>query len=246
MKVALVIPARFSSQRLPGKPLLTIGSKPMIQLTHELAQKVRGVDRVLVATDDQRILDCVQGFGGEAVLTSAEARSGTDRLAELALKLDFDLWVNLQGDEPFLEPGVVSSLIQAAKDSKASILSAMVPIHAEEIADPSVVKVIVNQLGRAIYFSRLPIPFGRMTPQAPGEQKIPCYRHLGIYLYDRVTLLRFPKLHLSALEQAEGLEQLRFLDAGFEIQMVEVQTKSIGIDTAQDLDRARRELELNG
>ena len=236
MLIIGVIPARFASVRFPGKPLSPLAGKPMVVHVWEAARAARRLDRVVVATDDERIADCVRAAGGEARMTSPEARSGTDRVAEVARALPADAYVNLQGDEPLM-PGenvdrVVETLL-AGEDR--SIATLAIPAPPEAASDPNTVKVAIARDGRALYFSRSAIPFFRNGAAA--------YRkHLGIYAYRAATLAEIASLPPSPLEQAESLEQLRWLEAGYTIWTGQAAGDSIGVDTPADLAEAERRL----
>jgi 3-deoxy-manno-octulosonate cytidylyltransferase (CMP-KDO synthetase) len=222
-----IIPARYSSTRFPGKPIVPIEGKPLIEHVYRQVQQARHVDRIIVATDDERIRQAVDRFGGAAVMTRNDHTSGTDRLAEAANDLDPDtLIVNVQGDEPMIEPGVIDQAITAAQRRDADIVTVMTRLGQTNADDPNRVKVVVDRNGNALYFSRSRIP-SRGT----------CFLHIGLYAY-RVRFLKlFTKLGPTPLEQAERLEQLRALEHGFRIRVVEVESKSWGIDTPEDLER---------
>jgi 3-deoxy-manno-octulosonate cytidylyltransferase (CMP-KDO synthetase) len=229
-----IIPSRYASVRLPGKPLALLAGKPMVLHVLEAARAAASLDRVLVATDDERIAGAVRGAGGEALLTSPEAASGTDRLAEAARTLHGDVYVNIQGDEPMMSAQnidrAVETLLARSERNIATLAIAMPP---SEASDPNAVKVAVARDGRALYFSRSPIPYFRN-----GE---PAYRkHLGLYAYRAQTLAEIAKLPPSPLEKAESLEQLRWLEAGQAIWVGEAATDSIGVDTPADLARAEQ------
>ena len=232
MKVIGVIPARYGSKRLPGKPLALIDGKPMIQWVYEKASKSNALDRVIIATDDVRIMRTVWKFGGEAMLTSKKAKSGTDRVAEVTKKMTADVIVNIQGDEPLISPKTIDAVVAPFKKDKRLLMStAAVPITGEEeAASPNNVKVVIDRYGNALYFSRSAIPFYR---NARGARRY--YLHSGIYAYRRSFLLRFAKLKQMPLEQDECLEQLRALEHGIRIRVVLVKHKSVGVDTREDL-----------
>ena len=236
MSVAIVIPARFASTRLPGKPLLAETGKPLIRHVVERARQVRGVSRVVVATDDARIYDLVKGFGGEARMTRADHESGTDRIAEVAESLDCDIVVNLQGDEPSIDPAQIEQLIaQLAADDLAEAATLATPFRdAESFRDPNRVKVVVNDLGHALYFSRSPIPFVRDGLPDFSSWSSPYLLHLGIYAFRRDYLVRFPKLPPHPLEKLEKLEQLRVLGSGGTMAVLTVPEGHRGIDTPAD------------
>ncbi|MGE5276643.1 MAG: 3-deoxy-manno-octulosonate cytidylyltransferase [Acidobacteriota bacterium] len=232
MTIVGVIPARYASVRFPGKPLALLAGKPMVLHVLEAARGARRLDRVVVATDDERIAAVVRKTGAEALLTSADAASGTDRLAEAARQIPADAYVNIQGDEPMMSADNVDRAVEtllASPDRRIATLVIAMP--QAQASDPNVVKAAVAADGRALYFSRSPIPYFRQ-----GE---PAYRkHLGIYAYRSATLAELAALPPSPLERAESLEQLRWLEAGYAIWVGEASTDSIGIDTPEDLSRA--------
>ena len=234
MTVVGIIPARFASQRFPGKPLAPLAGRPMVLHVLEAARGASRLDRVLVATDDARIADAVRAAGAEALMTSPAAASGTDRLAEAARTVPADVYVNLQGDEPTMSSQNVDRAVEtllAAPGREIASLSIALP--AAQAASPEVVKVVVARDGRALYFSRSPIPYFR-----GGD---PAYRkHLGIYAYRSGTLQALAGLAPSPLERAESLEQLRWLEAGYAVWMGQAVSDSIGVDTPEDLVRAER------
>jgi len=235
VKTAIVIPARFASTRFPGKPLVLLRGKPLVQWVWERAQKCRRADRVVVATDDERIYRAVEFFGGEVVMTSADHPSGTDRIAEVARRVKADLYVNLQGDEPVADPREIDRLIAAAVRGKADIATLAHRIdRPAEIADPNCVKVVADARGRALYFSRAPIPFHRDAGKK-GAGKPVYWRHIGIYAYRAAALKRFVAFPPSPLERAETLEQLRALENGMTIAVVPTEMRCHGVDTPADL-----------
>jgi 3-deoxy-manno-octulosonate cytidylyltransferase (CMP-KDO synthetase) len=239
-RVVVIIPARYESTRLPGKPLADIGGQPMIQRVYARAERVRGVERVLVATDDERIRAAVARFGGEAVLTRAAHRSGTDRIAEVAATLDADVIVNVQGDLPLLDPAMVDAAVAPLRaDAGLPMATIRTAIRSrEEYDNPNVVKVVTDRDGYALYFSRSPLPFHR-DGVAGAELG---WKHIGLYVYRRDFLLSFAQLAPTPLEQAEQLEQLRALEWGFRIKVMPVEAASIEVDTPADLERARAAL----
>jgi 3-deoxy-manno-octulosonate cytidylyltransferase (CMP-KDO synthetase) len=246
MAVVAIIPARYGSTRLPGKPLATIGGKPMIQHVYESASKAVGLDRVLVATDDPRVKQVVRGFGGEVIMTSKDHATGTDRLAEVARKIKSDWVVNVQGDLPFIRPATITRAVRPMRRDRAIPMGTVrTPIYdEEEWRDPNVVKVITDADGFAIYFSRATIPFRRNDlSQAQGrtaksKAKVWGYRHIGLYVYRRDFLLKFARLRPTVLEQTESLEQLRALVHGYRIFVADVDERCVEVDTAADLARA--------
>jgi 3-deoxy-manno-octulosonate cytidylyltransferase (CMP-KDO synthetase) len=234
--VVAIVPARYESTRLPGKPLALIDGKPMIRHVYERTRAVDLVERVLVATDDARIADVVRGFGGDVVMTSAAHQSGTDRIAEVAAGLDAEIVVNVQGDLPFLDADTLGAAIGLLRD-EATLPMATVktPISdPAEMANPNVVKVVTDRDGYALYFSRSPLPYRR----GPADGVL-AYKHIGLYAYRREFLLTFARLAPTPLERAEMLEQLRALEWGFRIRVAETPTAGVEVDTPEDLERAR-------
>jgi 3-deoxy-manno-octulosonate cytidylyltransferase (CMP-KDO synthetase) len=239
LRVVAVVPARYSSIRLPGKPLADIGGKPMVQHVYERAAQALGMAAVLVATDDQRVADAVAAFGGRAVMTRADHPSGTDRLAEVAAALDCDLVVNVQGDEPLLPSAMIAEAVAAFTDPAVQMATLRRRFAtADEAADPNVVKVVVDRNGDALYFSRAPIPYGRNAADhfASGLTS----KHIGLYAYRRDFLLHLATLAPTPLEQAESLEQLRVLEHGYRIRVALTAHDSRGVDTPADLEHVRR------
>jgi 3-deoxy-manno-octulosonate cytidylyltransferase (CMP-KDO synthetase) len=236
--VVVVIPARYGASRLPGKVLADLAGRPLIEHVYRRAGAAQSVERVIVATDDERVKAVVEGFGGTAVLTSAAHPSGTDRVAEAAAALSCDLVVNVQGDEPLIEPTTIDAAVAAALADEAAAMTTVCCALTDpaEAQDPHVVKVVLDRRGYALYFSRAPIPFVR-----PGGGAS-CYKHLGLYVYRPAFLREFARLAPGELEQAESLEQLRALEYGYRIRVVKTPYDSIGVDTPADLERARRAL----
>jgi 3-deoxy-manno-octulosonate cytidylyltransferase (CMP-KDO synthetase) len=242
MRVIGVIPARYSSIRLPGKPLADIHGKPLIQHVYEAARKAQSLESVVVATDDERIAAAVRAFGGKVQITSADHQSGTDRVAEVASATDAALVVNVQGDEPLLDPKMIDECVVALEDAMRRkdgvAMSTVIKGVGEAVYhDPSVVKVVTDARGRALYFSRSLIPYPRQRTDA-----FEVFEHIGLYAYTREALLRLSKLPPSRLEQIECLEQLRALENGIGIQTVITQCKGelVSVDTQQDLEEVRR------
>ena len=236
MRATVIIPARMGATRFPNKPLADICGRPMIQWVYERAARAESVDRVIVATCDQVIIDAVAGFGGEAVMTSDKHRSGTDRLAEAAADLDCDIIVNVQGDEPLIDPSAIDNAVEPFElEPGLNMVSLMVPIDAEAAKDPNLVKVVVGVDNYALYFSRSPIPYER-KPLAGRS----VYGHVGLYAYTKDFLLRFASMAPTPLEMAESLEQLRVLENGYRIKMVEIADRPLGVDTVEDLERVRQ------
>ncbi|OPY02060.1 MAG: 3-deoxy-manno-octulosonate cytidylyltransferase [Syntrophorhabdus sp. PtaB.Bin047] len=239
MKKLIVIPARYESTRLPGKPLLEIAGKPLIQLVYERAAESRLQNGVIVATDDERILRAVTAFGGDAVMTSPSCRSGTDRVFEAIGEREAGLVINLQGDEPFMRPDMADLLFSVMDNEDLDMATLCSPIADDrEYHDPNTVKVVLDGRGFALYFSRSPIPHLRN-----GAAKPLLYKHIGIYAFKRDFLERFVKMPRSRLEDLESLEQLRVLENGFRIRVLTTQYDGFGIDTPADLQRARLTLD---
>ena len=232
-KIAVVIPARYASTRFPGKPLFQLAGKPMIQHVWERSSRAKGVARVIVATEDKRIMEACTGFGAECVLTSEHCRSGTDRVAEVAKKKlkGFTHVINVQGDEPLVDPGTVAKLARAltADESVRMITSASVFEPGDDVQNPIAVKVVMDHAGDALYFSRSPLPFVRNETRG-----LRLYRHQGIYGYSMALLFEFVKWKPTLLELAESLEQLRALENGVKIRVVQVKHTSLGVDTPAD------------
>ncbi len=240
-RVITVIPARYGSTRLPAKPLALIAGKPMIQHVYERAAKARGVAETWVATDHVEIERVVQGFGGRVKMTSPDLASGTDRVAAVADAVDGDVFVNVQGDEPLMAARAVELAVDLVVSGRFPMSTIMTPLRdARELDDPSVVKVLADKMDRAIYFSRHPIPYSRGARPSAGT--FACHRHVGLYVYTRETLARFRKLPPSPIEQGEVLEQLRALEAGIPIGIVEHDFVSLGVDTPEDLKRVEDHL----
>ncbi len=237
-RVVAVIPARYGSSRFPGKPLAMIAGKPMIRRVVERAQAAKLVDEVIVATDDRRIFDAVQAFGGRAVMTSPDHPSGTDRIAEAVKGVEADLVVNVQGDEPLIPPRVIDALVAKMRESGSEMGTVAVTLDPKsaEFANPNIVKAVVDISGRALYFSRATVPFQR----ADGEG-VPALWHWGIYAYRRDFLEQFVKWPQSPLEKCEKLEQLRALEHGARIQVLtETESWSIGVDVPEDVAKVEK------
>jgi len=241
VRVAVVIPARYASTRLPGKPVLEVArevtGRYIVQHVYERASLARSVDAVIVATDDERIARAVREFGGEVRMTSPSHPSGTDRVAEVAAGLDADVIVNVQGDEPEIRPEQVEQVARLLIDDRSASMGTLAcPVASpDELRDPNVVKVVVDGRGNALYFSRSPIPFFRDFDGPLDEAPAQPLHHLGIYSYRRGFLLKYAGMPPSPLEQAEKLEQLRALSAGHHIRVGVTPYPSLGIDTEADL-----------
>jgi 3-deoxy-manno-octulosonate cytidylyltransferase (CMP-KDO synthetase) len=254
-KVVAIIPARFASTRLPGKALIDIGGKPMLLHVIERALAARLVSHVIAATDDERVVRAVEQAGFEARLTSASHRSGTDRIAEVALDLDADVIVNVQADEPIIHPETIDKVVQPLLDDRDLEMATIAePLERPQDAiDPGVVKVVIDRNGFALYFSRSPIPWPRdevarletiesALTSSPRASSL-FLKHTGLYAFRRSFLLQFAKLERTPLEETESLEQLRALEHGYRIKVVQVSTTSIGVDTPEDLERVRRRID---
>ena len=238
MKILGIIPARFASTRFPGKPLHPVAGKPLIQRVVEQCRKAGSLADVLVATDDARIADVAKKFC-RVEMTREEHPSGSDRIAEVAARCDCEAVVNIQGDEPLIDPAVIDVVAGALKDSEMSTAATAIK-NLSELDNPNVVKVVVNAAGRALYFSRRTIPYLREAASRSVTEQLaafPFLKHLGIYGYRRETLLRLVKFPVSPLEQAEKLEQLRALENGIQIAVVKVDYDSVGVDTPEDVAR---------
>ncbi len=238
MKASVIIPARYGSSRFEGKPLADINGKPMIQHVYERCLQAEGVGSVIVATDDDRIFEAVRRFDGEAVMTSPDHETGTDRLAEVARSLDSDLIVNVQGDEPLIDPAAIEAAIAPMRDDAAIVMGTLKSeIRSEDdLQNPDVVKVVTDCNDFALYFSRSAIPYVREAEN--GGQKY--FRHIGLYVYNRHFLLAYAGMEPTPLERAEKLEQLRALENGYRIKVVTIDHDSIGVDRPGDLDRVRK------
>ncbi len=238
MRTIAVIPARYSSKRLPGKPLAEIHGKTMIERVHERVSRAARLDAVLVATDDERIRDVVSSFGGKAVMTSSSHLSGSDRIAEAVRDLDYDLVVNVQGDLPLLAPGDIDAAVGLAEKTPGAIATLRHPIaDRATVLNPNVVKVVTDLRGFALYFSRSPVPWPgpEGSPLPPGIY----FKHIGLYVYPKERLLSLSALPPTSLELQEGLEQLRAMAHGVPIRLEEAAEESVTVDTEADLERAR-------
>jgi 3-deoxy-manno-octulosonate cytidylyltransferase (CMP-KDO synthetase) len=246
MKVICIIPARYASTRFPGKALADLLGKPMIQHVYERVLKARTLSFAAVATDDERIVAAVEGFGGRAIITAATHRSGTDRIAEAVSRLDIedsDIVVNIQGDQPLFEPSQIDEVAKPLLDDPAIPMSTLIYkiVREEEVSHPNAVKVVFDRDHFAIYFSRATIPYVRDKGHEGNY-----YKHHGIYAYRRAFLKEFTKLSEGILEKLEALEQLRALEHGYRIKVVETPYDSVEVDTRQELESVRRLLEAKG
>ncbi|MCL7748036.1 3-deoxy-manno-octulosonate cytidylyltransferase [Halalkalibacter alkaliphilus] len=232
MKVVGVIPARYGSTRFPGKPLALINGKPMIQHVYEQVTKSKELETVVVATDHEDIKRVVEEFGGKAIMTRTDHETGSDRISEVTGKVDGDFYVNVQGDEPLIRPELIDALVQAAKESPEAVVTAKTAIKNEEdVTNPNVVKVVTNKKGFALYFSRSAVPYNR----SGLEHKH--FKHLGLYGYPKEVLNQFVQLPPSDLEKVEVLEQLRLLENGYSLKVVETTYDAVGVDTPEDIEK---------
>lgn len=245
MNILCVIPARYSSTRLPGKPLAMIAGKPMIERVYERAKQAKRPNAVLVATDHELVYKAVKDFGGEVLMTSPDHPTGTDRLAEVAAKYaEADIIINVQGDEPLIAPEVIDLLASAFDgDPELNMATLMTEMDKSEYNLPSAVKVVASLSGYALYFSRSLIPYPRTNKQA--DNQLPVYKHIGIYAYRRDFLLKYAALTPTPLELTESLEQLRALEHGYKIKVLKTDFKSIGVDTPEELEKVNAYFQEN-
>ena len=238
-RVIGVIPARMDSTRLPGKMLADLNGKPLIQHTYENARKAEMLNDLMVATDSEEIRSVVEGFGGQVVMTSQECRCGTERVAEAVEQIECDIVVNIQGDEAFIPHELVKLVVETFRGDRGAVMGTVARkiTDAGEYRDRNVVKVVINRRGRAMYFSRAPIPHSKSGEMVEGTTY---YHHIGIYSCGRGFLLGYPHLPVTALERSEGLEQLRTLENGYQIAVGITDLPTLKIDTPEDLDRARK------
>jgi 3-deoxy-manno-octulosonate cytidylyltransferase (CMP-KDO synthetase) len=244
-KVLVVIPARYASVRFPGKPLAPIAGKPMIQHVVERVRQAARVTQVVVATEDLRIKSTVEAFGGEAVMTRADHRTGTDRVAEVATHVTAEIYINVQGDEPLIDAGTVDALVEAMREDDSIQLATPCTAIAQQndIMDPNIVKVVRDFESNALYFSRGPIPWVRDSAQTVTARH---WKHLGLYGFRRDALLEFPTLPPGELEHLEQLEQLRWLENGFRIRVVETDYDAVSVDVPPDIKRVEKLLGEQG
>ena len=242
VKVFAVIPARYASTRLPGKPLASIAGRSMIQHVVERVRKATHVARVVVATDDDRIKKAVEEFGGEAVLSRRDHRTGTDRVAEIAAHLEAEIYVDIQGDEPLIDPGTIDAVVaEMLEDDSIQIATPCAAITlANDVMDPNIVKVVRDFEGNCLYFSRAPIPWVRDNKAEAAPHH---WKHVGLYAFRREALLEFPTLPPGELEAVEQLEQLRWLENGFRIRGVETDYDAISVDVPADIQRVEKILQ---
>lgn len=242
MKAIGIIPARYESTRFPGKVLADLLGRPLIQYVYEEALKATSLEDLLIATDDERVLKAVEGFGGRAVMTAKEHQSGADRLTEIANPIDTEIVVNIQADEPLIRSSMIDDLVNCLSgDPNISAASLIHKIeNAEELEDPNVVKVVKDRDGFALYFSRALIPHPRSSLNVAGE--LVFYKHLGLYAYTKDFLFTFTNLTVGELEKIEQLEQLRALEHGYRIKLIETEFSTIGVDTPEDLEKVKARL----
>ena len=243
MKKVIIIPARLDSSRLPKKVLLDLKGKTVIQRVYEQCLKVKNIDGVYIATDSSEIEEVCRSFTNHIILTKSSHQSGTDRIGEAVAGIDCDIIVNVQGDEPFIDPNLIEELVHSFDDDQVYMASAMSKIeNIKDLQDPNVVKVVVDTQNNAIYFSRAPIPFPRDHQESIqlNEQlkKHNFFRHIGIYGYQKDFLAKYTKMDQTNLEKLEKLEQLRVIENGFKIKMIEAASSLIGIDTQEDYEEA--------
>jgi 3-deoxy-manno-octulosonate cytidylyltransferase (CMP-KDO synthetase) len=242
MKTIGIIPARYDSTRFPGKPMVDLLGKSMIQRVYEQSEKATRLDAVYIATDDKRIYEHVKSFGGRVLMTSAHHVTGTSRVAEAAQQISgADVIVNIQGDEPTISPNQIDELVAISGHGIAT--QAKKIMETEDLLNPNVVKVVFNKNNQALYFSRQAIPYGRDLSEKDWIKNFDYYRHIGIYSFDRDTLLKLEKFTPSNIEKMESLEQLSWLDNGIDIKIGITNYNSIGIDTPKDAERVRKILE---
>jgi 3-deoxy-manno-octulosonate cytidylyltransferase (CMP-KDO synthetase) len=241
-QVVVVIPARYGSTRLPGKPLVSLRGKSMIQRVYERARQAKRVHRVIVATDDQRIVKAVEAFGGEARMTRPDHRTGTERVAEVAAHVSGDVFVNVQGDEPLLDPAAVDTAIAALLEEPAAPIATVATLikTTSDIMDPNVVKTVLDFEDNALYFSRAPIPWVRV---AGSKIRVRHLKHLGLYVFQKEVLLEYPTLPQGELERIEQLEQLRWMENGWKIRVAEVEHDAVSVDVPGDVERVEKLLD---
>lgn len=240
MSVTVVIPARLQSTRLPRKVLADIHGKPLLWHVWNRVRQAEQIDDVYIATDAEEVYAAVMGWGGQALMTSPDCRSGTERLAQCLDRLDADYIINVQGDEPLIDPAMLDALVQRWQKAPADLITPVFRIHElAEVLNPNLVKVVRAANGEALYFSRSPIPFVRDQPQAAWLDHADFWGHIGLYGYRRDVLATYPKLPISPLETIEKLEQLRFLSAGYRFQTVETDYRPVAVDVPDDLESVR-------
>ena len=249
MKISAIIPARYGSTRFPGKVLADLAGKPMIQHVYERTTRASHISEVIIATDDERIAVAAKKFGANCVMTSTEHETGTDRLAEVARGIDSEIIVNVQGDEPFIDPAMIDQAVAPFLDNShlemGTLKCRIKCLH--DFLSPNVVKVVTDLNGNALYFSRSPLPFFRdkwqdLKDEAFVSGRMLCHKHVGLYVYRRDFLIRYAAMPQTQLEKSEKLEQLRALENGVTIRVVETEFDSLGVDTPEDLNKARERM----
>lgn len=242
----VIIPARLGSTRLPRKVLADIHGHPLIWHVWNRVRQAQRIDEVYVATDSEEVKAAVEGWGGQVLMTSPDCRSGTERLATCLDRVDAEQIINVQGDEPLVDPGMLDALVAHWEEAPADLITPVFRIQTlEEIQNPNIVKVVRAATGEALYFSRSPIPYVRDLPQDQWLEHHAFWGHIGVYGYWREVLAAYPNLPVSPLERAESLEQLRFLDIGYRFQTVETDYRPVAVDVAEDLEHVRRLIEAS-
>lgn len=238
MKITAIIPARYDSNRFPGKPLVDIKNQPMIEYVYKRVKKSEIIDQVIIATDDRRIVEAVKNFGGKVEMTSRDHKSGTDRIAEVAKNLTADIIVNVQGDEPLIKPVMIEQLVKPFEENKELSMTTLEKKIEDlnEINNPNVVKVVTDVNNFALYFSRATIPYQRQDHSGHVDY----YKHIGVYAFRRNFLLKYSEMDESELEKIESLEQLRVLENGYKIKVVETAFDTVGVDTPEDLKYVKK------
>lgn len=240
MSVIVAIPARLASTRLPRKVVLDLGGKPVVRHVWEKVKAMKTADRVVILADSAEVADLCRGFGAEVLMTDPECASGTERLASVLDRLPGDFYLNVQGDEPFIDPALLDALVARWRETRCQLVTAVARVHdAAALTNPNCVKVVRAGDGRALYFSRAAVPHLRGVPVAEWPAKQACWSHIGVYGYDRDTLAGYGALPVTAIEKIESLEQLRFVEHGKIFQTVETTYHPVAIDTAEDLENAR-------
>lgn len=246
MSVVVAIPARLGSTRLPRKVLLDLGGKPVVRHVWEKVIRMKSADRVVILADSEEVAKVARGFGAEVLMTDPECASGTERLASVLDRVPGDFFLNVQGDEPFIDPALLDSLVARWRETRCQLVTAVARVRrTEQLTNPNTVKVVRACDGRAVYFSRSPVPHLRGAPMELWLERAEFWSHIGVYGYDRETLAGYPSLPVTAIEKTESLEQLRFVEHGKHIQTVETEYHPVAIDTAEDLDRARHLLQTH-
>ena len=238
--IVAAIPARLASTRLPRKVLLDLGGKPVVRRVWEKVTRMKTVGRVVILADSEEVADVARGFGAEVLTTDPACASGTERLASVLGALPGDFFLNVQGDEPFIDPALLDALVERWRESRCRVVTAVARVkHASQLSNPNTVKVVRAVNGRAVYFSRSPVPHLRGAPLEEWPDRAAYWSHIGVYGYDRDTLAEYAAMPVTDIERIESLEQLRFVEHGLDIRTVETEYHPVAIDTAEDLERAR-------